>query len=60
MPYLIPPHSLQRLEQMGKKMTATFHAVHKAAKQYNVNTRMGAYVVAMARVAEACKLRGWV
>jgi len=47
-------------ERLDKKMTAAFHAVHNAAKQYNVNTRMGAYVVAVARVAEACKLRGWV
>ncbi len=47
-------------ERLDKKMTAAFHAVHKAAKKYNVNTRMGAYVVAVARVAEACKLRGWV
>ena len=47
-------------ERLDKKMTAAFHAVHNAAKQYNVNTHMGAYVVAVARVAEACKLRGWV
>jgi glutamate dehydrogenase (NAD(P)+) len=47
-------------ERLDKKMTAAFHAVHEAAKKYDVNTRMGAYVVAVARVAEACKLRGWV
>jgi glutamate dehydrogenase (NAD(P)+) len=47
-------------ERLDKKMTAAFHAVHEAAKKYNVNNRMGAYVVAVARVAEACKLRGWV
>jgi glutamate dehydrogenase (NAD(P)+) len=47
-------------ERLDKKMTAAFHAVHEAAQKYNVNNRMGAYVVAVARVAEACKLRGWV
>ena len=47
-------------ERLDKKMTAAFHAVHEAAQKYNINNRMGAYVVAVARVAEACKLRGWV
>jgi glutamate dehydrogenase (NAD(P)+) len=47
----------QRLDQ---KMTAAFHAVHKTAQEYRVNNRMGAYIVAVSRVAEACKLRGWV
>ncbi len=47
----------QRLDQ---KMTAAFHAVHEAAQNYDVHNRMGAYIVAVARVAEACRLRGWV
>jgi glutamate dehydrogenase (NAD(P)+) len=46
--------------RLDKKMTAAFHAVHKAAQQYGVNNRMGAYIVSVARVAEAMKLRGWV
>jgi len=46
----------QRLDQ---KMTAAFHAVYEAARQYRVNNRVAAYIVAVARVAEACKLRGW-
>jgi glutamate dehydrogenase/leucine dehydrogenase len=41
-------------------MTAAFHAVHQTAQQYKVNNRMGAYIVAVSRVAEACRLRGWV
>ncbi len=45
---------------LDKKMTAAFHAVHKAAQQYGVHNRMGAYIVSVARVAEAMKLRGWV
>jgi len=47
-------------ERLDKKMTAAFHAVHETAKTYKIDNRMGAYVVAVARVAEAMKLRGWV
>jgi glutamate dehydrogenase (NAD(P)+) len=47
-------------DRLDKKMTAAFHAVHNAAKKYNVHNRLGAYAVAVARVAEAAKLRGWV
>jgi glutamate dehydrogenase (NAD(P)+) len=46
--------------RLDKKMTAAFHAVHKAAQSYGVHNRMGAYIVSVARVAEAMKLRGWV
>ena len=46
--------------RLDKKMTAAFHAVHKAAQAYGVHNRMGAYIVSVARVAEAMKLRGWV
>jgi len=47
-------------ERLDKKMTAAFHAVHDAAQVHGVHNRMGAYIVAIARVAEVCKLRGWV
>jgi glutamate dehydrogenase (NAD(P)+) len=47
-------------ERLDKKMTAAFHAVHAASQNYKVNTRMGAYIVSVARVAEAMRLRGWV
>jgi len=47
-------------ERLDKKMTAAFHAVHETAQKHGVHNRMGAYVVAVSRVAEACKLRGWV
>lgn len=47
-------------ERMDKKMTTAFHAVHETAKKHDVKNRMGAYIVAVGRVAEACKLRGWV
>jgi glutamate dehydrogenase (NAD(P)+) len=47
-------------ERLDKKMTAAFHAVHGTAQEYGVHNRMAAYVVSVSRVAEACKLRGWV
>ncbi len=47
-------------ERLDKKMTSAFHAVHDMSQKYQVHNRMGAYIVAVARVAEACKLRGWV
>jgi len=47
-------------ELLDEKMTTAFHSVAETAKAYNINNRMAAYVVAVGRVAEACKLRGWV
>ncbi len=47
-------------ERLDKKMTAAFHAVHETAQKHEIHNRMGAYVVAVGRVAEACQLRGWV
>ncbi|MGQ9517552.1 MAG: Glu/Leu/Phe/Val family dehydrogenase [Anaerolineae bacterium] len=45
--------------RLDQKMTAAFHAVHEMAQSHKVNNRMGAYLVAVARVAEAVRLRGW-
>ena len=47
-------------ERLDKKMTAAFHAVHKMAQAKRVHNRLAAYLVAVERVAEAAKLRGWV
>jgi glutamate dehydrogenase (NAD(P)+) len=47
-------------ERLDKKMTTAFHAVHETAQKHGISNRMGAYVVAVGRVAEACQLRGWV
>ncbi|MGC9529107.1 MAG: Glu/Leu/Phe/Val family dehydrogenase [Candidatus Bipolaricaulaceae bacterium] len=55
--YWDEPTVQQRLDQ---KMTRAFHAVHRAAQDHDVHNRMGAYLVAVARVAEAARLRGWV
>ncbi len=45
-------------ERLDKKMTAAFHAVHKAAQEHKVHNRLAAYLVAVSRVAEAVRLRG--
>ncbi len=47
-------------ERLDKTMTAAFRAVHQAAQDHKVHNRMAAYLVAVARVAEAMQLRGWV
>ncbi|GMR10074.1 MAG: Glu/Leu/Phe/Val dehydrogenase [Anaerolineae bacterium] len=47
-------------ERLDEKMTAAFHAVHNAAQEHKVHNRLAAYLVAVNRVAEAVKLRGWV
>ena len=47
-------------ERLDEKMTAAYHAVHNAAQGHKVHNRLAAYLVAVTRVAEAVKLRGWV
>jgi glutamate dehydrogenase (NAD(P)+) len=46
-------------ERLDQKMTAAFHAVHEMATRHKVHNRTGAYLVAVNRVAEAVRLRGW-
>ncbi|NLL04657.1 MAG: Glu/Leu/Phe/Val dehydrogenase [Clostridiaceae bacterium] len=48
------------LEKLDYKMTSAFHAVHNLAKEKGLYMRDAAYVIAINRVAEAVKLRGWV
>ena len=48
------------LDKLDKKMTSAFHAVADLAKKKNVYMRDAAYMIAITRVADACKLRGWV
>ncbi len=47
-------------KRLDEKMTRAFHGVHEMFKREKVNMRQAAYLVSVARVAEACKLRGWV
>jgi len=48
------------LEKLDAKMTTAFHAVHNFAREKGLYMRDAAYVIAISRVAEAVKLRGWV
>ena len=47
-------------QRLDEKMTRAFSGVYQMHKREKVNMRLAAYLVAVARVAEACKLRGWV
>jgi glutamate dehydrogenase (NAD(P)+) len=46
--------------RLDEKMTRAFHGVYHMYQREKVNMRQAAYLVSVARVAEACKLRGWV
>lgn len=48
------------LEKLDFKMTSAFQAVHKLAQDKGLYMRDAAYVIAINRVAEATKLRGWI
>lgn len=47
-------------ERLDKKMTKAFRQVRSRAEQEGVDNRTAAYMVAVERVAETMKLRGWV
>lgn len=47
-------------ERLDQKITKAYHTVQEAIKDKKVHPRLAAMVVGVARVAEACKLRGWV
>jgi glutamate dehydrogenase len=48
------------LSKLDVKMTAAFIAVYDLARKRNLYMRDAAYVIAVNRVAQACKDRGWV
>ncbi|MDO9464843.1 MAG: Glu/Leu/Phe/Val dehydrogenase [bacterium] len=47
-------------KQLDAKMTTAYHSVYKMHKEKNVHMRLAAYMIAVSRVAEAVKLRGWI
>jgi len=47
-------------ERLDFNITTAFHAVHNMAQKKKVDNRVAAYLVAVDRVAEAVRLRGWV
>ncbi|MFB3854220.1 MAG: Glu/Leu/Phe/Val dehydrogenase [Vicinamibacterales bacterium] len=48
------------LTKLDQKMTSAFQAVSELARTQKLYMRDAAYVIAVSRVAKACKDRGWV
>jgi glutamate dehydrogenase (NAD(P)+) len=48
------------ISKLDSKMTDAYFAVSNMAHRRNIPMRDAAYMIAIARVAEACKMRGWV
>jgi glutamate dehydrogenase (NAD(P)+) len=46
--------------RLDKRMAQAFASVYEMSRRNKIHLREAAYLVAIARVAEACKLRGWV
>lgn len=53
-------HRDEVLKRLDEKLTAAFHAVLETSLAKKVYMRNAAYMVAIGRVVEAMKLRGWV
>ena len=47
-------------DRLEKTMAAAFRTVRQAAREQGASNREAAYLVAVSRVAEAMRLRGWV
>jgi glutamate dehydrogenase (NAD(P)+) len=47
-------------DRLDEKMTGAYYDVQHMAARHQVNNRVAAYLVAINRVAEAVRLRGWV
>ncbi len=47
-------------QRLDAKISKAYHTVQKAVAEKKVHPRLAAMIVGIARVAQACKLRGWV
>jgi glutamate dehydrogenase (NAD(P)+) len=47
-------------QRLDSRMTTAYHSVVQTSKKFGINMRKAAYVVAVNRVVESMKLRGWV
>ena len=45
---------------LDKIMTKAYRSTVEKAKEFNTNNRMGAYIIAVERVVNAMRLRGWI
>ena len=48
------------LSRLDKKMTSAYHSISDLASKQKMYMRDAAYVVAINKVASACRDRGWV
>ncbi|MBN1369834.1 MAG: Glu/Leu/Phe/Val dehydrogenase [Dehalococcoidaceae bacterium] len=46
--------------KLDRRITEAYHSVYNASREHNINMRQAAYVVALKRVVETMKIRGWV
>lgn len=46
--------------RLDKKLTKAYHTMQEAIREKKVHPRLAATIVGVARIAEACELRGWV
>jgi len=47
-------------EKLDKRISAAYHSVLDTSRKFNINMRQAAYVVAVKRVVDTMKARGWV
>ena len=47
-------------DQLDRKMTAAYHSVLNTSREFRINMRQAAYVLAIRRIVDAMKLRGWI
>jgi len=47
-------------DKLDKRITAAYHSVLNTSRKYSINMRQAAYVLAVGRVVEAMKTRGWI
>ena len=47
-------------QKLDRKMSNAFREVYEASKEFNIDMRRSAYVVALRRITEAMKVRGWI
>jgi glutamate dehydrogenase (NAD(P)+) len=58
--YMYPWDEETVRDRLDKKMTAAYQSVLATSRKHKINMRQAAYVLAVGRVVEAMKLRGWV
>jgi glutamate dehydrogenase (NAD(P)+) len=47
-------------EKLDKRISSAYQSVLETSRSYNINMRQAAYVLAVKRVVDAMKTRGWI